>query len=217
MSTRPGWPSVSTNEASLHRPPGLAGRFYPFWQEPTPPACSMPTPATACAPSSTQADGLVVATTASRTTVTHLSRFLGPAEPDRYLFLVWDNRPVPSHHDVLAEAARLQIRLLWLPTYSPWLNPIEKLWRKLRQEAVNGNRLADAWTALRTVVTAFLAHAPGLAALCRPHMSRISRQVSSSGGHGRSEGHLRRSGHRDRARRIARPRSHDVPPVFTGR
>ena len=30
-----------------------------------------------------------------------------------------------------------RIEPVWLPTYAPWLNPIEKLWRWLRQEVRN--------------------------------------------------------------------------------
>jgi putative transposase len=30
--------------------------------------------------------------------------------------------------------------LLYLPTYRPWLNPIERLWRHLRREGTHGER-----------------------------------------------------------------------------
>lgn len=152
------------DEASLHRQPTLAGRRYPVGEEPTTDrSLHADTRHRLCA-ALDAVDGRVVTTTASRTTVAHLRRFLRTlraADPDRYLFLVWDNWPVHRHPDVLAEAARLRIRLLWLPTYAPWLNPIEKLWRKLRQEVVHCHRLADAWAALKAAVAAFLARFAG--------------------------------------------------------
>jgi transposase len=76
--------------------------------------------------------------------------------PDEQLFVVWDNWPVHLHPAVLEVASLLQIELLWLPTYAPWTNPIEKLWRWLRQEVVHQHRLADQWPTLKAQVAAFL-------------------------------------------------------------
>lgn len=91
--------------------------------------------------------------------VDNLRRFLSKvraAYPRERLALIWANRPVHRHPDVLARAAEVEIELLWLPTYAPWLNPIEKLWRWLRQDALHQHRLADAWPALKAQVAAFL-------------------------------------------------------------
>jgi hypothetical protein len=44
-----------------------------------------------------------------------------------------------------------------LPTYSPWLNPIEKLWRWLKQDVLHLHRHADHVPALRALVLDFLA------------------------------------------------------------
>jgi len=52
----------------------------------------------------------------------------------------------------------LPIRLIGLPTYASWLNPIEKLWRKLRQEVTHLHRWADDLPGLRVAIDAFLAH-----------------------------------------------------------
>jgi hypothetical protein len=49
-----------------------------------------------------------------------------------------------------------QIEPVWLPTYAPWLNPIEKLWRWLREQVLTMHRLAGDWDALRERVNAFL-------------------------------------------------------------
>lgn len=51
----------------------------------------------------------------------------------------------------------LPIRLVPLPTYASWLNPIEKLWRWLRQEVVHLHRWADDLPALYRAADAFLA------------------------------------------------------------
>ena len=152
------------DEASLHRQPTLAGRFYPVGEEPAADrSLHADTRHRLCA-ALDAVDGRVVATAASRTTVAHLRRFLRAlraADPDRDLVLVWDNWPVHRHPDVVAEAERLRIELRWLPTYAPWLNPIEKLWRWLRQAVVHCHRLAAAWALLKAAVAAFLARFAG--------------------------------------------------------
>jgi transposase len=39
---------------------------------------------------------------------------------------------------------------------APWLNPIEKLWRWLKEDVLKLHRLAGDWDALRQGVNAFL-------------------------------------------------------------
>ena len=50
----------------------------------------------------------------------------------------------------------LPIQLLCLPTYASWLNPIEKLWRWLKQEVVHLHPYSDDWPALKRQVACFL-------------------------------------------------------------
>ena len=51
------------------------------------------------------------------------------------LYVIQDNWNIHTHPEVLAALARYpRIQPVWLPTYAPWLNPIEKLWRWLRQD-----------------------------------------------------------------------------------
>jgi transposase len=148
------------DEASLHRQPTLAGRWFPRGAEPTTTRSHRADTRHRLCGALDAVTGRVTATAGSRVTVPHLCRFLRrvrAAYPDRYLLLVWDNWPVHAHPTVRAEAARLRIRILWLPTYAPWLNPIEKLWRWLRQEVVHCHRLADDWDGLKAAATAFLA------------------------------------------------------------
>ena len=51
----------------------------------------------------------------------------------------------------------LPIQLLCLPSYASWCNPIEKLWRWLRQDVLHLHRQVDDWPALRQRVDDFLA------------------------------------------------------------
>ena len=57
--------------------------------------------------------------------------------------------------------SRLPIRLVPLPTYASWLNPIEKPWRRLRQEVVHLHPWADDLPALYHAADAFLARFAG--------------------------------------------------------
>jgi hypothetical protein len=106
--------------------------------------------------------------------------------PGTHFTLVLDNWPVHFHPDLLAalepqhapfvfprppswptspqpEAVarwgqlQLPIQLLPLPTYASWLNPIEKLWRVLRQRVTHNHSWADDLTTLGTAIDAFLA------------------------------------------------------------
>jgi hypothetical protein len=75
----------------------------------------------------------------------------------RRLYVVQDNWSIHRHPEVLAVLDGLpRIEPVWLPTYAPWLNPIEKLWRWLRQDQLYVHRLAHDWTTLRQQVNAFL-------------------------------------------------------------
>ena len=55
------------------------------------------------------------------------------------IYVAWDN--ASTHQDDEVEAvvrtAAGRLVLLYLPTYSPWLNPIEMLWRHFRREVTH--------------------------------------------------------------------------------
>jgi hypothetical protein len=73
------------------------------------------------------------------------------------IFVAQDNWSIHTHPDVTQALQSLpQIEPVWLPTYSPWLNPIEKLWRWLRQDVLKMHRLAAHWALLRQKVNTFL-------------------------------------------------------------
>ncbi len=106
-------------------------------------------------------DGRVVSHTAKQIGAKALARFLKKLRtaygPKLRLVLVWDNWPV-HYHPLVVEAAReYRIELLYLPTYAPWTNPIEKLWKKLREELLHLHRLSDRWMELRRRVDQYLA------------------------------------------------------------
>ena len=81
---------------------------------------------------------------------------LAALEPQTTRFAV----PVPENwsKEPSARAKRLglPIQLLPLPTYAPWTNPIEKLWRLLKSEYLHMHRSADDWAELKRGVSTFL-------------------------------------------------------------
>ena len=76
----------------------------------------------------------------------------------RRLHVVWDNWP--NHGSALVrESLEAQPRttVLPLPTYAPWLNPIEKLWRWLKQRVVHAHPWCDDFRQLRDAAREHLA------------------------------------------------------------
>lgn len=114
--------------------------------------------------------------------LTHFYAQLAQTYPQaEVIYVVLDNWPVHAHPQLLAQlqpqrapftfplppnwprslpptvASPLPIQLIPLPTYAPWLNPIEKLWRWLRQRVLHLHRLADDWDGLKQRVLDFMA------------------------------------------------------------
>jgi transposase len=56
------------------------------------------------------------------------------------IYVLWDNASMHEDDEIQAvvRAAAGRLVLLYLPTYSPWLNPIEMLWRQVRREVTHG-------------------------------------------------------------------------------
>jgi len=121
----------------------------------------------------------------SRITVNQLSAFYADIREDypkaEVIYVAQDNWPVHFHPNVLARLQKqtwpypfsrppnwpttptakaihddLPIQLLCLPTYASWCNPIEKLWRWLKQDVLHLHRLSDQWQELKQQVAAFL-------------------------------------------------------------
>jgi transposase len=73
------------------------------------------------------------------------------------VYVVQDNWSIHTHPEGLAALAkRPRLEPIWLPTSAPWLNPIEKLWRWLRQDVLKLPRLAGDWATLCQQVRTFL-------------------------------------------------------------
>jgi putative transposase len=91
-----------------------------------------------------------------RREVAELLQVLLDHHPDKTVYVAWDN--ASTHEDEEVEAvlrgAAGRLVLLYLPTYSPWLNPIEMLWRQFRREATHCE-LFDTVQDLLTATSAF--------------------------------------------------------------
>ena len=56
----------------------------------------------------------------------------------------------------IGRLTKLPIEILQLPTYASWTNPIEKLWRWVRQSVIHLHRLSNDWLALQNKVIDFM-------------------------------------------------------------
>ena len=59
--------------------------------------------------------------------------------PTGTVYVAWDNSNTHEDDEIeeVLRAAAGRLVLLYLPTYSPWLNPIEMLWRQFRREVTH--------------------------------------------------------------------------------
>ena len=74
-----------------------------------------------------------------RLEVADLLQALVEKHPTGTIYVAWDNACTHKDDEVEAviRAAAGRLILLYLPTYSPWLNPIEMLWRHFRREVTH--------------------------------------------------------------------------------
>jgi hypothetical protein len=74
-----------------------------------------------------------------------------------YLPASWSNEPsLKAKREARKRGEKLPIRILQLPTYASWANPIEKLWRWVRQSILHLHRLSDDWQTLKQRVMDFI-------------------------------------------------------------
>lgn len=73
------------------------------------------------------------------------------------IYVGQDNWPVHFLPEVVASLKGSKIKLLRLPTYAPWTNPIEKVWRFLKQDVLRQHDFGDDWQGLQAEVTGWLA------------------------------------------------------------
>ena len=91
--------------------------------------------------------------------VAQLLHKIRAANPGKRLLMVLDNAPY-NHSDAVSEAAkRLRIELLYLPTYSPNLNLIERFWKFLKRKVAR-NRYYTTFAEFRTAVQNVLNNIP---------------------------------------------------------
>jgi transposase len=83
--------------------------------------------------------------------VTERWQALGHRHPTGTIYLAWDN--ASTHMDdaveAIVRAAAGRLVLLYLPTSSPWLNPIEMLWRHFRREVTRDERFTSVQALLQ--------------------------------------------------------------------
>lgn len=74
-----------------------------------------------------------------RQEVAELLQVLVDKHPTGTILVAMDNASTHQDDEVEAvlRAAAGRLVLLYLPTYSPWLNPIEMLWRQFRREVTH--------------------------------------------------------------------------------
>lgn len=72
------------------------------------------------------------------------------------IYVAQDNWPVHQLDPVRQSLQLHRVTPLFFPTYASWLNPIEKLWRWLKQDVLHLHRLATQLQELRQLVLAFL-------------------------------------------------------------
>lgn len=82
------------------------------------------------------------------------------------IYLVMDNWPVHFHKDALGPlASDPRVEILPLPTYSPWLNNIEKLWRWVKNRVTHAHPWSSDFNIFKDEVMAELTRASAL-----PHL-----------------------------------------------
>ncbi len=80
--------------------------------------------------------------------------------PTGTVYVAWDNADTHQDDEVEAvvRAAAGRLVLLYLPTYSPWLNPIEMLWRHFRREVTHCERFESVKALLAAAADFFERH-----------------------------------------------------------
>ena len=69
---------------------------------------------------------------------------------EEQLVIICDNAKIHTQKDVLRVCEFLNIQLIFLPPYSPDLNPIEDLWKIIKKEVYSANY--DSLAELITIV-----------------------------------------------------------------
>lgn len=80
--------------------------------------------------------------------------------PTGTVYVAWDNAGTHEDDEVedVARAAAGRLVLLYLPTYSPWLNPSEMRWRHFRREVTHRECFATKQALLAATQDFFARH-----------------------------------------------------------
>ena len=73
------------------------------------------------------------------------------------IYVILDQAPYNTHQAVLSYVETSRIELIQLPTYSPNLNLIERLWKLLRKDVIN-NYYYETFNLFKTAIFKFLEH-----------------------------------------------------------
>jgi putative transposase len=113
-----------------------------------------------------------------RPEVAELLEALLEKHPTGKVYVAWDNSN--THEDDEIEAvlrgAAGRLVLLYLPTYSPWLNPIEMLWRHFRREVTHCELFPSVKGSSRRPTTSSSATTGDLAT-CSPSLVRTLQKL----------------------------------------
>ena len=113
----------------------------------------------------------------------HVGRFY-PAHRNPEVVLLIDNAPWHAGKVIDdALAANPHLKLKRLPSYSPQLNPIERLWKALRRRATHNrlfDRLADLKKSIRTSLSYFQTMRQRVQTLLQSKRKRAKRTASAS-------------------------------------
>jgi len=74
-----------------------------------------------------------------RREIAELLQTLLDKHPTGTIYVAWDHASTPEDDEIeaMVRSAAGRLVLLYLPPYSPWLNPIEMLWRQFRRDVTH--------------------------------------------------------------------------------
>ena len=103
---------------------------------------------------------LIVRTHKRRLEIAELLELLLEKHPESTIYVAWDNATTHAGNEIEAvlRSAAGRLVLLYLPTYSPWLNPIEMLWRHYRREVTHNELFASLHALIAATLDFFARH-----------------------------------------------------------
>jgi putative transposase len=114
-----------------------------------------------------------------RREIAELLQALVDKHPHETVYVTWDNASTHEDDEIeeVVRGAAGRLVPLYLPTYSPWLNPAEMLWRHFRREVTH----CELFETMKAVIDARHTHSNGNAQLSRPRHLLNSRTAPGPG------------------------------------